>query len=473
MIIRRSLFLILFTLGVTIPACLLAAGWFPLTTTPIVPFTTPILGLGSTTAAPSTASTAYAAIPGAVVTNAWNLVSGNRSVPLAIPGTFSGLEVSAPSLSAWVSGSDTFSIYASASTGTSPNCPLNTSNPNSCFDHSNTMHVAAGATVAFKSVPSSPSYTNTTPAPFRVSVAFTGDNANEGIVFGGGLAAVSTSAINYIGVNDATSATESVASFIAPASGILDSLYVQTSAVPGTAASYEFTVFHNGVATNIVAGNNSTTCAGAASSTCNDTLGCSPSFACTHSVSVIAGDTISVQVCPSNATGCQTNTNAPAAVTVQYSMRWLPSIVKQAIVVDTPITLPASTAAATYYNLVNGSGNSTTTVTNNLITVPYTATAQTYEALTVGYCWSGSNVNTRTVSLQASAGSPTNSVVFSGTAACPSAGSPPPFTLDTSGSYTTSAPPADGTTINLKTVNGSPAPATLTQYKTSLVAVVN
>lgn len=447
-----------------------------------VAFITPLLVLGSNTVAPATNSTTYDGMSGAENNATWSSTLGFRATPIPIPGTFKGLEVNVPSITAFASGTDTISLNASASTGSSPSCVLNSTTVNACSDHNtNTMHVAAGATVAVKSVSSSASYTNGTPAPWQVSTAFLGDNANEGMVLGSSnYSNLSAVALSYFFTN--LNATEASASIIMPAAGTLDTLYIALSAAPGASSGYVFTVYKNGQATTVVAGDGSSTCWGASSTACSDTAGCTASTACTHSVSVVQGDSISIQGCPStasntlsctNMSGCVGACSAPTARVATFGLRWLPTTNKQAVVIG-GVSGPAVTANAVNYTLPSGFAGAAAATTNLLNVVPYTSTVQTYSQLTVGYCWTGTSAanSGKTIAMQASSGSPTisASIAASISAACPSAGSQFPFVSST-GSYATAGPTVDASTMNMVHTEGTANGVAYTQYKSSMIVV--
>jgi hypothetical protein len=162
-----------------------------------------------------------------------------------------------------------------------------------------TISFAAGDTMSVQVTP-----TNTPGFSSGMSWNAIADSTNQ-VVLGKSNAAF-TNANNYIPLSgtggSGTSTTEVVETMVMPTAGTFSNLYAAVNAAPGVGTSRIFTLYKNGVAQTITA-----TISGTAT-TANDT---------THTVSVVAGDTVSMNV---NFTG------VPASAFPQWGLSFAPTV---------------------------------------------------------------------------------------------------------------------------------------------------
>jgi hypothetical protein len=151
-------------------------------------------------------------------------------------------------------------------------------------DAVNTVAVVAGNSV---SIIITPANTPNAETIIYYSVTFTPTVVGQSLVMsstgGFNIGNVDT---NYLALNDGsvTSTTESNTSNIMPTAGTISDMYLLLSAAPGAGKTRVFTLYKNGAPTTITA-----TISGAAATTGNDI---------THSVAVVAGDTVSLESDP-------------------------------------------------------------------------------------------------------------------------------------------------------------------------------
>jgi len=153
-----------------------------------------------------------------------------------------------------------------------------------------------------------------------------------------GMGAASTSVTNY-GVLTAGhaaaggwNATETNAQIIVPTSGTLSKLYARMNSTPGTSKSYQFTLVKNGTATAL-----DLTIAGA-SSTGTDLV---------NSVSVSAGDTLTIRSIPTGTPNSQTS--------ISFGMVFTPTTPGETFFGFGSSIAPST--SATQYEQVSGIGN--------------------------------------------------------------------------------------------------------------------
>jgi hypothetical protein len=408
-----------------------------------------------TSSVPSTTSATYANFgsPGT-----WSALV-NRQAAWPIAGTISNLNIVSLTTVASnyytftlnVAGSDT-ALVCSVGTGGGTNLGTTTT----CSDSSHTISIAQGALVTIES--SVPGGTATAIAANGIKIAalFTSTNGQQSPI-PLGTNAPSTTAINYLGPASSWQTTDAVASFVVPTAGTINNLFVQMASTAGAGHLWNFTVFQNGVATSIVAGD-ATHCGGASSTQCSDT---------THSITVAALDTISIQSCPSNTATCPAG-SAPSASNMSLMLNFTPTTANQAI-------LPSMTTSGPPVSVSNNftavTGNYISGSTENVlqITAPVLATHMTLGGLTVAQCpgpdTSGSGV-TRTVTLRDAASSKTpTATVAASTTACP--------TLSTIQDNTHTYQATSSSLLDLlTTLNTVTNASTLTEFKTSMWVTV-
>ena len=367
--------------------------------------TTPILSAAASTTAPSNSANRYLA-PAAGQANAWQATSTTSSTPVAIPGTFSNLQVNFPTtltqgsynistsvdegaagalnctvgqasftgaitttvLTASVvtgtimvgqtvggSGVTGGTVITSLGSGTGGAGTYNVNNSQtvvseamtsvnqSCTDPTNTVHVNAGQRFEFLLTPTG---TPTAQAGVvQISAQFLSDNGGESLLFAGTSATgPANNAANYMtfgGTLGTWNATETIAESVVSAPGVIDNMYVAVSASI-TSGSYVITLYKNGVNQN--SGGPSVTIT-SASNTGNDL------FVNTgHSISVVAGDVISVASNPSS---------TPTARPTKVGVRFTPTTNGNSLLfVNASVTPPSTTVGNRFINL-NGVENGT------------------------------------------------------------------------------------------------------------------
>jgi hypothetical protein len=217
--------------------------------------------------------------------------------PVAIPGTVANLNVNATGAPG-AGKSFTFTLYKNgiAQTLTCVIADTNTSCSDTNAAHAVTF--AAGDTASWEVVPSG-TPTNST---VSVSSTMTGTNADE-VNFSGGTSGLTNSAATWVHISGGGSVTtEASSSSIMPTSGTIDHLYLETSGTPGTGKSWTMAVVQNGSTSGIT-----TTISN--SGTTNSDL--------THSISVAAGDTISLLATPSG---------TPSGNILKWGFRFRPTV---------------------------------------------------------------------------------------------------------------------------------------------------
>ena len=269
----------------------------------------------------------------------------SRTAPMPIAGVFSNLRVKLTV--AVASGQYVFTLYVNGA-ATALACTI-TSSATTCTDTS-TVTVAAGDVVIWQSCPGTHSgvagsCTAGTPTAqtdaILISATFTSTNIGEGFnITGTNGNNPSNSATNYTffgspDVSTTWQTTEANISGIVPTAGTIDNLYIQSSAAPGAAKSYAFTVVKNGSDTSLTCSLTGTG-SGAGVTTCNDTTG-------GHAVTVAAGDTISLKSAPSG---------TPTAAFIGASFRWVPTIAGEAFY-STVGVQALSTGSARFFSAVS------------------------------------------------------------------------------------------------------------------------
>lgn len=237
---------------------------------------TPINAGGTTV--PSLTVTNYSPIFGNRLN--WSATeTGVRSI-IPAPGTFksfyAGVAVAPAVGKSW-----TFTLIKNGS-ATGITCQI-VDAATTCSDLLRTFSVVAGDSVTIQAVPSG---TPTAPTNIRFSITFEG-GTNVSVILGGlRSTTLSTGTTDYLALQGLVSPASTIAGAdqIFPTNTVLSSLWVETNGVAGTGASYDFTLTKNGVDQTL-------TCqvAGASIQVCSDT---------THSVSVSAGDRVSLKSVP-------------------------------------------------------------------------------------------------------------------------------------------------------------------------------
>jgi hypothetical protein len=380
-----------------------------------------------------------------IFAGSWNGALIYRQTPSPIPGTFSNFSVLSPT--AIVAGQYTFGLFVNGVL-TQLQCSVGQGGTNlgtttQCSDNVDTVDVYANDLLAYQSAPAN---TPTAMVGYvSISVLFTSANGQESLVGAATNGFLSTTAINYLGPSTGVPQTTDLAgSVVMPTAGILDYLTVYISNNQPATGSQQLTVFKNGAPTNIVA-----TCTNASNQRCSDL---------THALSVAANDTISLQLCPSNVAGCQAGGTAAASSTLQYSLRWQPSVLHQALVFSNAVSNSATT------NYLAAAGNYSAVSTTPTLFQNITPAAMTLGDLTAAQCPAISATAARTVTLRGNGVSQPPTVVLpAGATVCP--------TLDIEQDTTDTHDATAGELLNiLTTAGGGGQPAA--PFKTSMTAVV-
>jgi len=172
----------------------------------------------------------------------------------------------------------------------------------SAEDTTHAISFAPGDTVSLRAVP-----TGTPDVPSNQYWNIQVDTSGQSAPLLTGLASMSSSLTRYgsmlAGHNSAAgwSATESDMQVIVPTSGTLSNLYVKASGAPGSGNSYELTVMKNGLPTGLQA------ILADSNTLASDT---------THTVSVIAGDSLTIRAVP---------TSSPSGVTPSFGVAFTPT----------------------------------------------------------------------------------------------------------------------------------------------------
>lgn len=199
-------------------------------------------------------------------------------------------------------------------------------------DTTHAVSFAAGDTVSIQSVP-----TGTPTAPNNEYWNIQVDSAGGVAPLLTALAPTSTSLTQYgsmlagHGAAAGWSTTEANLQVVVPTSGTLSNLYARLSTAPGASKSYAFTIMVNGVASSLV-----TTVSGAVATGSNTT----------DSVSVSAGDTLTIQAVP---------TNSPAGATPTFGVAFTPNNTGENFMGFGSANAPSATV--TNYEQLLGIGN--------------------------------------------------------------------------------------------------------------------
>lgn len=388
---------------------------------------TPIMSHAASGTALNNAATRFMAFAGGVNTSILVSSAAQARTPCAIAGVISNLELNFPTavatgsyaITLQVNGVDT-ALTATITTG------------NRVSDTTHTVTVAAGDDLCWKCVPTS---TPTSQAsPISVGCLFTATNAGESVIFGAtGVNAVTTSSYMQPGASF-TAADDASASGLIAAPGVLDHLYVRSSAVPGGAAAWTFTAQQNEGASSIVAIITS------AISTNSDLV---------DAITVAAGDRLSMAAIA---------TLTPAAATLLWSMRWKPTTNGESLLFMTANGTLPSNSSDRFLPLASQGGNRTTEDVFNI--VPKACTIRSIYAEQLPQITSGAG-DTRAITLRANGASPPSgpSVVFTNGGATDD--------HDTTNSYSA----AVGDLLGLL-VSPNSAPTALTTLKVGMVAYI-
>jgi hypothetical protein len=165
-------------------------------------------------------------------------------------------------------------------------------------------------------------------------------------------------------------ATRTAVETVLPTAGTIDKLYAQPYSSPGV-NGYWVTVYKNGAPTGL-------TCRITSTATCSEL---------TQTVSLVAGDLISVEGCPGMVTapsaGCTPGT-APTSAPIHISVRWVPTTPGEYIVMaNSPAGTPAG-AANNYFSLSGAGINAVTTenITSNISPMTFTLKKLYFSLLT-------------------------------------------------------------------------------------------
>jgi hypothetical protein len=294
---------------------------------------------------PSNSANRFAPLVAGILSTTWQSTHALGSCTIPIDGTFSNLYARFPT-AIGAGTSYTLTVHKNGTTDMNVTCQI-TDAALTASDTVNTAAFSQGDTFSYKCVPAG---TPTANGIVQLGILFEATTPGESMVFGSA-SGVSNSVASYIPLGGTTfSATENLASVVFPTDGVLDRLYVITSGTPGGAATYTFEVMKEGI---VEAGLSAQVASGA--TTANDTTG---------SVSVAAGETISIRCTPAS---------TPTSRNATLSMRWVPTVSGESVLFSNTIVDP-SNSATRYFNLngFNNSGNATEANAYNV--VPYACT---------------------------------------------------------------------------------------------------
>lgn len=261
--------------------------------------------------------------------------NGQARTPIAIPGTISLL--TGYFQTAVTTGDYTITMQKN---GVDTALVITITSGNLIVDSTHSVSVVAGDDICFKSVPTGTPTAQTNQA--AISVLFTATNAGESLIFGcTGATTVTTSSYMAPGGSQ-TYADDATGSCLIAAPGVLDHLYVRSSAVPGGAAAWTFTAQQNETPTALA---------------CIITSAISTNSDLVDALTVAAGDRLSVAAIA---------TLTPAAAGLLWSMRWVPTTNGNSLLfMKANGTLPANSADR-FLPLATQCNNVTTEVTLNV-----------------------------------------------------------------------------------------------------------
>lgn len=423
--------------------------------------TTPMLALGVGSVPSTTVNSAL--FPFGTSVAGWSTLPQARWMPVPVAGTISNLEVLLPT--AVAANYYTIGLYKN-SIATSLQCSVGQAGVNlgtttTCSDSTDVVSVAPGDIIALESsVPGGTPTTLVGNTSTTMSFKALGQNSPVGA---GAVGNPSTGVVNFfsLGFSGVAQTTDAAASAVMPVAGTFNNLQAKLSGAAGSGRSYQIIAFKNGSATALVAGGTSAACGGTSSTACADLA---------DSFSVVAGDTVSVEICPSGVATCPAG-SVPAVVSVAASMNFIPATANQALLFDMPMTMPSSANTTNHFMPVGGTiiSAATTTETGNQNIAPILTTHMTLGNLYVAQCpgpdTSGSGVS-RSFTLRASGSSQTPTVtVPASTTACP--------TLSTAQDTTHTYQATTATLLDLlTTINTTTNAAALTELKTAMTVTV-
>jgi hypothetical protein len=294
--------------------------------------------------------------------------------------------------------------------------------------------------------------TATGSAPNVLGALVTSTVGQESMV-GNSVQAPSTTAIMYSSpaANNTVFSTDIVASVIMPTAGTFDHWRGQFFASLG-GGKLEVSLFKNGVKTALdVACTGGTTCA-----------------ELTDSVAVVAGDTVSLQLCPGGVAGCVAG-SAASGTFLNWSMRWVPTTPNQALALTIPGQSFPTASASTVSGALNGGNYAITSDLGFRNMMPVLPSTITFSNLWVAQCPGPDSTGTGSVSrslvTRLNAVTQTLAVTLPGTAinACPTL----TVAHDSTHSFTTNS-------AGLVGIQTAPSAATVatTVFKTGAVVTV-
>ncbi len=307
--------------------------------------TTPVFAVSGAPGSVSASVTEY--IPFVAKASSWQTTVGSNDSPIAIAGVISNMRVTivtAPSSGkSW-----TWTLYKNAA-ATSLTVTISDTGL-TAVDSTHTVAVAPGDLLAWEMAPTG---TPTAMTALDISATFKSAVRNESFLVAGsenGGSIQSNSATNYAGIqgHPQWNATEANVSSLMPTSGTLDRFYAELQALPATGRSYTFTVYKNGAPTSMAV-------------TISDS-GVRASDL-THSISFVAGDTISIESVPSG---------TPTQRALSASFRIIPTIPGESILTSMG-KAPSATATRYFTNYGWNTDGATTDDTATQARVPVAA----------------------------------------------------------------------------------------------------
>ena len=259
---------------------------------------------------PSNTALNYTGFPGGT----FSATQAARQAIIASNFTVSGLQARFPTAAGAGATWNICLVKNGVSTCTALACQI-TNAAVGCADATDTVSVSASDLLALGNCPSNASGCPAGSLQLlrRASANLGGStsatNGESALFSTVGLTGASAAAQNFAswGSNISWNATEGSVSAVMPTAGIIDRLYFSTNTAPGAAKSIQLQVYHNGAASTINCSLTGTG-TGAGITTCDDL---------TDSVTVAAGDTLSLSSTP---TGTPSIGTATASVRFQYQL---------------------------------------------------------------------------------------------------------------------------------------------------------
>lgn len=329
---------------------------------------TPIIGNGPT-AGPSSSIVNYIGLFQGIAGAAWSANNTLRAAKWPVAGTISNLYVRFPS-GAGVGGQYYVSLVKNGTVSTNVTCNFTNSASAQTCTSAGSEAVVPTDTLQWQVCPGVGALSGTTCTAaagqatntvVQISATFTSTANNESFLLSSGSTSVATNAnatyASFGGYNVYT-ATEAQFAMAMPTAGVIDQLYVNGPvAAPGASKTWTLTLWKNHAATSLACFMTGTG-SGNGITFCQDTN-------TGHAVTVAAGDTISIENCPSTVSAgvCQASTT-PAANLFTVAARFVPTKPGESVLTTAIYTGNVPGAATTRFFGTDSTANDNATETN-------------------------------------------------------------------------------------------------------------